>query len=101
VKYYIYPESKDGIEMPFTPEPLDLRETFEHLALRIAAYEQKGHFTNANMERIPMSELAFGVVPASEARRVRKKNPRICKSERLGSSNPRPRHQRDIQKNHA
>ena len=59
--------------MPFTPEPLDLRETFEHLALRIAAYEQKGHFTNANMERIPMSELAFGVVPASEARRVRKK----------------------------
>ena len=50
-----------------------MREAFEHLALRIAAYEQNGHFTNANMERILMSELAFGVVPASEARRVRKK----------------------------
>ena len=66
MKYHAYPESKDGIEMPFTPEPLDLREAFEHLALRIAAYEQNGHFTNANMERIPISELAFRLVPASE-----------------------------------
>jgi hypothetical protein len=66
VKYHIYPESKDGIEMPFTPKPLDLREAFEHLALRIALYEQQGNFTNANMERIPVSELTFRLVPASE-----------------------------------
>ena len=66
MKYHVYPESKDGIEMPFTPEPLDLREAFEQLALRIALYEQQGNFTNANMERIPMSELAFRLVPASE-----------------------------------
>jgi hypothetical protein len=66
VRYHIYPESKDGIEMPFTPKPPDLREALEHLALRIALYEQQGHFTNANMERIPMSELAFRLVPASE-----------------------------------
>jgi hypothetical protein len=52
--------------MSFTPKPLDLREALEHLALRIALYEQQGHFTNANMERIPMSELAFRLVPAKE-----------------------------------
>jgi hypothetical protein len=69
VKYHIYPESKDGIEMPFTPEPLDLREAFKHLALRIELYEQQGNFTNANMERIPVSELAFRLVPASEDNR--------------------------------
>jgi hypothetical protein len=79
VKYHIYPESKDGIKMPFTPEPLDLREAFEHLALRIATYEQQGHFTNANMERMPMSELAFRLVPASEDRRVRKKSAHLQK----------------------
>ena len=66
MKYHVYPESKDGIEMPFTPEPLDLREAFEQLALRIALYEQQKNFTNANMERIPISELAFRLVPASE-----------------------------------
>jgi len=79
VKYHIYPESKDGIKMPFTPEPLDLREAFEHLALRIAMYEQQGNFTNANMERMPMSELAFRLVPASEDRRVRKKSAHLQK----------------------
>jgi hypothetical protein len=66
VRYHIYPESKDGIEIPFTPKSLELREAFEHLALRIALYEQQGHSTNANMERIPMSELAFRLVQASE-----------------------------------
>ena len=65
-KYHIYPESLDGIEMPFTPSPMTLAECFFHLARRCAAYEQQGHFTNANMERIPMSELAFRLVPASE-----------------------------------
>jgi len=100
VKYHIYPESKDGIEMPFTSEPLDLREAFEHLALRIAAYEQNGHFTNANMERIPMSEFAFRLVPASEDSRLRKKSAHLQKRT-VGRGNPRPRHQRDIQKNHA
>ena len=66
MKYHVYPESKDGIEMPFTTEPLDLREAFEQLALRIALYEQQGNFTNANMERIQISDLAFRLVPASE-----------------------------------
>jgi hypothetical protein len=65
-KYHIYPELRDGIEMPLTPSPMTLAECFFHLARRCAVYEQQGHFTNANMERIPMSELAFRLVPASE-----------------------------------
>ena len=65
-KYHIYPESRDGIEMPLTPSPMTLPECFVHLAKRCAVYEQQGNFTNANMERIPMSELAFRLVPASE-----------------------------------
>ena len=65
-KYHIYPELRDGIEMPLTPSPMTLSECFFHLAKRCAMYEQQGHFTNANMERLPMSELAFRLVPASE-----------------------------------
>jgi hypothetical protein len=65
-KYHIYPELRDGIEMPLTPSPMTLAECFFHLARRCAVYEQQGHFTNANMERIPMRELAFRLVPASK-----------------------------------
>lgn len=73
MKYFVMIESRDGVQMPTTPEPMDMTHVGEHIELRLSIYRRQGYFSNARQERIPVDSLEFRIVP--EAREADEMKP--------------------------
>jgi hypothetical protein len=63
VKYYVKIESRDGVDMPTTPEPMELGQVGKHITNLLVLYGAQGYFSNCRAERIPVGELEFRIVP--------------------------------------
>jgi hypothetical protein len=65
--YHIIPETKDGVQLPISPDPCRLTDVGPHIAEWISRYQHQGYFSNCNQERLYLDELAFAIVPEEKA----------------------------------
>jgi hypothetical protein len=63
MRYFVIPESLDDCEFPTMPEPVELKHVGSHIEWWLARYKAQGHYTNCNMQRIPLHELEFHLRP--------------------------------------
>ena len=63
MKYYAIPETRDGCELPTTPEPMLLEEIGAHLAVWLDRFRLQGYYSNCKQERIPLDGISFRIQP--------------------------------------
>jgi hypothetical protein len=63
--YNIIPETKDGVQMPLVPEPVELSRVSDVIAEWKARYAHQGYFSNCNREHLYLDEMVFALVPVT------------------------------------
>jgi hypothetical protein len=63
VRYFVFPDSRDGCDIPTQPEPVELENVGAHIAIWLDRFHQQGYFSNARQERIPLDRLSFRLEP--------------------------------------
>jgi hypothetical protein len=63
--YNIIPETKDGVQMPIVPEPVELSRVSDVIAEWKARYAHQGYFSNCNREHLYLDEMVFALVPVT------------------------------------
>lgn len=64
--YNIIPETKDGVQMPIVPEPVELGRVSDVIAEWKSRYAHQGYFSNCNREHLYLDEMVFALVPVTD-----------------------------------